>query len=296
MWQVPEPQSVSEVRLEDGTDIVLRRHGNTSGRQLVFCHGNGLAIDLYLPFWSLLADEFDIIVYDLRNHGWNQVGGLSNHNIPTFVKDHDSIMKAIDKEYGGKPRIGVFHSVSGLISLLSPERGADFEARILLDPPICKPGRSHEDFDIAATRTAANVRSRNNRFRSLDDFVDLMSHVSYFSQVAPGVLDLMARTLLRREGEEEVYELRCPPDYEAQIIDYSSAYAVLVDFGDLVSPVKVIGADPLVPYSYLPSLDMREIVSVDYDFLPDASHFLPLEQPEKCAEIVREYIDSISIV
>ncbi len=51
--------------MDDGTNIVLRRHGNPRGPRLVLCHGNGLATDLYYPFWSLLADECDLIVYDL---------------------------------------------------------------------------------------------------------------------------------------------------------------------------------------------------------------------------------------
>ena len=100
MWEVPEPNSVLDVRMDDDTYITLRRHGQPSGHRLVLSHGNGLAADLYLPFWSLLADDYDIIVYALRNHGWNETGPIENHNIPTFVKDHDLIMSTIDEHYG----------------------------------------------------------------------------------------------------------------------------------------------------------------------------------------------------
>ena len=293
VWEVPEPNSVFDIRVDDDTYITLRRHGQPSGHRLVLSHGNGLAVDLYLPFWSLLADDFDIIVYDLRNHGWNETGPIENHNIPTFVKDHDLVMSTIDEHYGKKPRIGIFHSMSGLISLLSPVRGGDFAARVLLDPPLCRPGRSYEDFDIAATRTAAIARRRTDRFRGHDEFVELMSYFPLFRHVRPEVLDLMARTILRSEGSEGTYTLRCPRDYEAQIIDYAGSYSVLVDFTELASPTKVIGADPLVPYSYLPTLDLSDMLSVDYDFLPDATHFLPLEQPEECAAIVRDFIGSV---
>ena len=286
---------MDEVRLHDDTYATLRRHGRSSGERLVLSHGNGLSIDLYLPFWSRFVEDFEVIVYDLRNHGWNEVGPIRHHTIPSFVKDHDTIMRTIDRVYGEKPRIGVFHSVSGLISLLSPARGGDFAARVLLDPPLCTPGRSYEEFDIAATRTAAIARRRTDRFRSLDEFTDLMSFIPLFRQVTPEVLDLMARTILRRDSAEGGYILRCPRDYEAQIIDYASSYSVLVDFTRLASPTKVIGADPLVPYSYLPTLDLSDMLSVDYDFLPDATHFLPLEQPEECAGMVRDFVDSINV-
>ena len=55
VWEVPEPLSVCEVHLDDRTITTVRRHGNPAGPRLVLSHGNGLAIDLYYPFWSLLA-------------------------------------------------------------------------------------------------------------------------------------------------------------------------------------------------------------------------------------------------
>ena len=88
-WEIPEPISVCEVRLDDESITTVRQHGNPSGPRLVLSHGNGLAIDLYYPFWSLLADDFELMVYDLRNHGWNPVGPRREHNIPTLIHDHD---------------------------------------------------------------------------------------------------------------------------------------------------------------------------------------------------------------
>lgn len=73
-WKLPEPISVHEVN------------------RLVMSHGNGLARDLWYPFWSLLSDEFDLIIYDLRNHGWNDIGTLGKSYIPSSVSDHDFIV------------------------------------------------------------------------------------------------------------------------------------------------------------------------------------------------------------
>ena len=66
-----------------------------------------------------------------------------------------------------------------------------------------------------------------------------------------------------------------------------------VDSGSLASPTKVIGADPTLPYSYLPTLDPSEVFAVGYDFLPDATHFLLLEQPEECVRVMREFLEPI---
>ncbi len=290
IWDLPEPLSTLEVRVDDDTVIVVRRHGNPDGPRLVLTHGNGLAIDLYYPFWSLLAGDFDLIVYDLRNHGWNTVSAIENHNIPTLVRDHDHVFEAIDRHYGVKPKIGVFHSVSGLISLLSPTKGSGFSARVLFDPPLCKPGRSYFEFEEATARVVALTRQRAYRFKTRESFAELLGYLPPFQQVAPGVNDLFASTTLRESTGEEGYVLRCPREYEAQMIDYAGIYAVLIDFSTMKCPTKVIGADPTLPYSYLPTLDLSDIMAVDYDFLPEATHLLQLEEPEQCAEALLDFL------
>ncbi len=292
-WEVPEPLSTYDVQVDDETTITLRRHGNPDGPRLVLSHGNGLAIDLYYPFWSLLRDDFDIIVYDLRNHGWNAITSLQNHNIPTLVQDHDKVLEAIDLEYGDKPKIGIYHSVSALITLLSPRNGSDFAARVLFDPPLCKPGRSHREFEEAAKQLSSTSRGRMARFKNREDFAFLLSFFPIFELIVPGGHDLFSMTTLKENSLEKLYELCCPPEYEAQIIEYAGAFAVLVDFASQVSQTKVIGADPTLPFSYLPTLDLSDVFTVGYDFLPDSTHFLQLEQPEQCVELMLEFIEPI---
>ena len=292
-WEIPEPLSTYDVQVDDETTITLRRHGNPDGPRLVLSHGNGLAIDLYYPFWSLLRNDFDIIVYDLRNHGWNAITSLQNHNIPTLVQDHDKVLEAIDLEYGDKPKIGIYHSVSALVTLLSPRNGSDFAARVLFDPPLCKPGRSHREFEEAASQLSSTSRKRMARFKNREDFAFLLSFFPIFQLIVPGGHALFSVTTLKENSLEELYELCCPPEYEAQIIEYAGAFAVLVDFDSQVSPTKVIGADPTLPFSYLPTLDLSDVFTVGYDFLPDTTHFLQLEQPEQCVELMLEFIEPI---
>ncbi len=291
VWEIPAPLSVHEVRMEDGAVITLRRHGNPAGPRLVVSHGNGLAVDLYYPFWSLLLWDFDLFVFDLRNHGWNPVGSQKRHNLPSFVDDHDRIMEEIDSQYGEKPKTGVFHSISALVSLLSPTHGSGFAARILFDPPVCKPSDYNEEYDVATRRCSEVIQRRTERFESIEECADFLRYIPSFERVVPGVRELFARTTLRKSATGEGYELRCPRDYEAQLIYYARAFTVWVDLEKLGCPTKVIGADPVLPYSFLPTFELSHISSVDYDFLPDATHFLQIEQPEACVAAVREFME-----
>ena len=292
-WTIPEPVSRCEVRLDEHAVTTVRRHGNPAGPRLVLTHGNGLAVDPYYPFWSLLADDFDLMVYDLRNHGWNAVGAQRDHNIPAMIADHDLILDAIVGEYGEKPTVGVFHSLSTLVTLLSFNDA--YSALVLFDPPLCKPARGEAEWVAATERMATMIRKRADRFESREQLAEIFAIVPGYNRVLPGVRDLIARSTLRKSADGEAYELRCPRDYEAQITEYMRSFSPLLDLTIMTCPTKVIGADPTLPSAYLPTFDLSHATAVDYDFVPEASHFLQMEKPEECAVLVREYLASNGI-
>ncbi|MDE2781919.1 MAG: alpha/beta hydrolase [Gemmatimonadota bacterium] len=300
VWELPEPRSVCHVRHDDGSVTIVRRHGNAAGPRLLLCHGNGLAIDLYYPFWSLLVDEFDLLVYDLRNHGWNGIGDRGEHNVPNLVRDQEQVIDAVSATYGDRPTIGVFHSLSALTALLSSQlsvgRTGALSAWVLFDPPLYRPGKDDPDYDALAERTAGMTRRRTHRFRKRSDFTDLLSYLPLLLRAVPGASDLMARTVLTEAPSEDGYELRCPPEYEAQVIAYIRTYAFLVDFGELPCPTKVIGSDPTLPYAYLPTFNLSHIQTVDYDFIPETTHFLQLEKPAECVATMCEFLEENRIV
>lgn len=254
-------------------------------------HGNGLAIDLYYPFWSLLTDDFDVIVHDLRNHGHNPVGPGTGHNVPALARDVDHVLSAIDEHFGSKPTVGVYHSVSALATLLAPSNGSAFSSLVLFDPPLRRPGITHDEWDDAAIRTANLARRRTEYFATRQEFAILAGLSPNFRSFVPGVIELMAETTLRETPDGDGYQLRCPAGYEAQLLEYARIFAITVDLLSYRCPIKVIGADPTLAYSYLPTLDLGDMIGVDYDFLPDASHYLQLEQPRECVAAMREFLE-----
>ena len=293
VWELPAPLSTHNVVMHDGSVVTLRRHGNPNGPRLLLSHGNGLAIDLYYPFWSLLMGEFDLVVYDLRSHGWNATAGLSEHTIPTLVQDFEHIVQAIEHRYGRKPQVGVFHSLAALVALLSPSSGSGFEAFVLFDPPLCRPGPTYDVSEAAAARNATLTRHRATSFGSPQDLAEVLPYLQAFQRVVLGFFDLMARTTLRKADGQSGYQLRCPPEYEAQIMESVNAFAVTVDPASLQCPVKVIGADPSLPYPYWPTFNFAELLNMDYEFVAGTTHFLQMEKPEECVARLRAFIDPI---
>ena len=145
---IPDPIDLWEVQTPDGASIIVRRHGNPDGPGMLLGHGNGFAADAYFPLWSRFTDRFDMFVHDVRNHGWNPVGERRRHHLPQFVDDLECVVRSIERRIArGKPRIGVFHSLSALVALRHAASGGEYSALVLFDPPVCPPGGLPTDIE-----------------------------------------------------------------------------------------------------------------------------------------------------
>ena len=185
--ELPEPASLIQATSGGNTVIHVRRHGNPAGPRVVLSHGNGLAIDAYYPFWSLLLDEFDVLVFDLRSHGWNDRGSLRDHTVVSFVRDHDAVLKAVGARWGNKPVIGLYHSVSCLAPLLSEELSTYYAGLVLFDPPIARRLKpTFQAFEEAITKAERGIRRRARRFDSIEQFVELLGFVPMFRHLVSG--------------------------------------------------------------------------------------------------------------
>ena len=293
--EVPKPAATAEAHTADGSRIVLRRHGNPCGPRLVLSHCNGFAADAYYPFWSLLTDRFDVVLFDLRNHGWNSVGDAEAHGIHAFIDDHRHIARAIDRHFGAKPKIGVFHSVSAQSALLHATRGTDYSALVLFDPVVCPPGCRQEDVRKVETmlrQLGEAALRRRERFSSRQEFIDRVLRAPAFQLLCPGAPELIAEATLRPLPNGAGYELRCPREYEAKISLEGPGWARDVDLSRLSCPTKVIGSDPTVPFSFLPTVDLSEILVLDYDFVPDTTHLLQFEKPAECVAAMLPFVEA----
>ena len=287
----PEPLCTSEVRLGDGAVTVVRRHGNLDGPRLVLSCGLGFAADLYWPFWSLLTEDFDLVVYDLRSHGWNAVTPLRIHNLPTLVDDNCRVLDAVSAGFGAKPTIGVFHSLSAMVALMHQRQAPAFAALVLFDPPIYPPGADLDDMETVCKGLSSRARRRQRHFESPRELVTLLGNASGFALVPPETRELFAEVTLRPAAGGG-YELRCPPEHEGQLYEWYFGFSMqspeILDSIDI--PVKVIGSDPTATFSFLPSMDLSTLTVLDYDFVPDTTHLLQLEAPHDCVELTVQFL------
>ncbi|MXZ53480.1 MAG: alpha/beta hydrolase [Acidimicrobiaceae bacterium] len=292
--RLPEPSATAGALLSDGSVTVVRRHGNPHGPRVVLSHGCGFAADLYWPYWSLLIDDCDVVVYDLRSHGWNEPSDLRLHNMPTLADDNRRVLEAVQAAFGTKPTIGVYHSLATMAALMHEHQWPTFAGLLLFDPPIFPPGADLDDMETVCQGLAAMARRRPRHFESPQELASMLKKSPAFSQVSEPVQELFAETTLR-PSPDGGYEMRCPPEHEAQLFEWYFGHSMqaLEVLDDITIPIKVVGADPTAPFSFLPSTDLSTLTELDYDYLPDLTHLLPLEDPEACAAITTAFMQRI---
>ena len=182
------------------------------------------------------------------------------------------------------------------MALRQAAAGNSFSALVLFDPPVCLPGGFPHDMENVSRRLGEIARKRRNWYETPQHFAEQLSSKNVFERVCPGGVDLFARTTLRRCAGGRGYQLFCPREYEAQINEYVFCWSMTVDFQSVHCPIKAIGADPIVPHSYMPSMDLGELQLADYDFVPEATHLLQIEKPEVCAALALEFLQDHGLV
>jgi len=304
-FTVPPPRETLNLTMEDGAVIRVRRHGNTDGPRLILAHGNGFATDAYYPFWRLLTDRYDVVLYDQRNHGHNpRHDDIAHHDVPYFVRDMNRVFDGVQDGFGKKPTAGMFHSISGVSAVWHAlDFGFRWDALILFDPPLVpSPGhRCHElarDFELMLSGWS---KDRPERFASPDELAAQFIASKSLNRWVEGSHALMARSILREDKDAGDWVLCCPPAGESQVYATNSALDLCPRLGEMIAdrkigPFKIIASDPDDAHARAPALVNRalfEDFGHSYETVPGVTHMLQLEKPEECARIATAFLDEV---
>ena len=288
------PRRVIAVTLQDGETLALRCHGNPSGPRLLLSHGNGMAADLYYPFWRHFLTDCEVLTYDLRNHGWNRNGDLAQHTMANFVHDTEAVFEAVERELGLKPTLGIFHSLSAIVAMMHALRAPSrWAALALFEPPILPPPAHELAGVFRASQIALKERtlSRQDCYASYDEFAGVLRRSSAFGGMVDAAFELYAAATFRR-GDDGGVVLRCPRDLEAQIYVDNDDSTLGLALPHSPVPIKVVSGDPTLSEAALPSRVCASLFpgwGMGYEYVPGTSHFLQLEAPEACARVARRF-------
>lgn len=295
--EIPQPHSILDLTMADGAVIHVRRHGNSSGPRIVFAHGNGFASDAYFPFWRQLLPDFDLIVYDQRNHGWNPRHDFAHHTVVQMAEDMEVVRLAVEQAFGRRRTAGVFHSVSSIVSLVHfMKHGMSWDGLVLLDPPIVPPPghRLHEKahgFEITLHQWALQ---RRNSFADPSELASHFKSARRLRRWIDGAADLMARAITQ-QAPAAGYELACPPRFEAEIYLQNARSPCWSAFPACASDILLICSDYNAPDADPPGLvcqALAEEFGVEVVPIPETGHLLPIERPAEIEAVLREHLRS----
>ena len=295
MIEVPPPLAMVDAVASDGAVLRLRRHGNPqAATRLFLSHGNGFAIDGYIEFWRHFLADFDVVAFDMRNHGRNPLAVPPNHDYPHMMADIGAVARTARAEFGEKPTVGLFHSMSAQSSLLQVLRGgSEFAALILFDPPNVPPGDGPARLAMLGYLRMLTMWAGARR----DSFADPAELAEEFAASrtgqawTPATPGTVAQALLRRDGE--TWRLSCPRDLEASMYRQGMTLDLWPRRDQVPVPVTLVGADPAREHAAATGLSNRQLAQeggFDYRTLPGTSHLMQLEQPGACAGLVTDIL------
>lgn len=293
----PAPASVVDLAMDDGAVVRLRRHGNPDGPRLALSHGAGLAIEAYFPFWELLLDRYDVILFDCRNHGQNPLFPVfENHSYPQLQRDMETIFDGIAAHFGPRRVAGVFHSMSSVAALgQTLSVGPRWDPLVLVDIPIFpRPGHPLVQMETDAMRGMALLaRRRPDRYPDPETMArQIVDHPS-FARWVEGSHLLFARSTLRPDPDRGDWVLAAPKEYEAKMYETNVDGSLWEHIGRARVPIGLIGAEPAEGFRSSPGVlthALAEDRHLDYTLILGTTHFLQIERPRAVVDALEAFL------
>lgn len=290
-----------EIVLSDKAVLAARRIGNPAGTRLVITHGNGFAIDAYRVFWEPLAKDFDLVLFDMRNHGRSPFSGAGGHHYARLAIDIGEVAAEVQRRFGSRPTVGVFHSFSARSALKhAVEYGRVWDGMVLYDPPTVPP-KAHplyeamRRFEIKLVDWSLN---RQERFASVEELIEVYRTGRPQARWVEQARTDMARAILQRDAAQGDFVLTCARELEATIYLQALTLDLWPQRAAVEGPVLLVGADPEMagtPPTAQSNRALGQENGFDYVSVAGGGHLLQIEQPDGCREVLLGFLDRLGL-
>ncbi len=265
--------------------------GRPSDRpSLLLLHATGFHARLWDQVVAALPQGTHVIAPDQLGHGRS----AKPASLSDWATTADALLPLIDG-CAGKPLVGCGHSMGGyVLTRLAAERPDAFAHLFLIDPVIMSPefyvGAADAPVPDPAEHPVARRRSRWESWEAMN--AHFASRPPY-AHWQPEALADYCRFGLLAVPDGAGWELACPPALEASVYQNAVRTNPHDWFGRITAPVSVIRAKSgeragNLDFSVSPTwLGLGAVLgAVRDEQWADQSHFIPMEAPQRLADLI----------
>lgn len=258
---------------------------------LVFVHATGFNSYTYRQLFEKINPGINIYALDQRGHGLTsakaEVSELRSWK--TYEQDLNAFINWLDR-----PVILAGHSLGGAISAkVAAQRPDSVEGLILVEPVLIPPFIAPIMGIIRTCKLghtlpiAKSARNRRSHFPSFDTAVENYLNKGAFKTWPRSWIEdyLRGGTQINAQGETV---LSCKPEWEAKTFAVSgnNPWPALQKLTCPISVIKGKAGSTLHPIAVTKLKKLQP--DFNYTLLNEASHFVPMEYPDKVADIINQ--------
>lgn len=265
-----------------GVGIRVLEYGPAAGVPLLLCHCTGTFARIWEPVIARLGAGYRVLAIDSRGQGDSDQP--LDRDAYVWANSGRDVLAVIDALALGHGLLAAGHS-GGAAHLAYAEmlRPGTFRKVVLMDaiigPREVFPGESP---------LAALVRRRKNTFENLDTARARLRSKPPMNTWTPETLETYLAHAFRTQADGTLV-LKCPGDVEAWMYEHGGACDVFERLGELQFEALVVaGAEG---YGVdLATGQAERLPHARYVAVPGAGHFIPQEQPDAVAGLLREFL------
>ena len=258
---------------------------------ILFSHATGFHGRVFAPVAAHLA-EHSRTTFDYRGYGDTRAPANWPLSWDGFGDDALAVAHDVVARNGGRPVIGVGHSMGGTGLVMAALREPQLFAALVIFEPIIFPPEMRTQAS-GSNPLAASARRRRRAFASHDDAVANFAAKPPLSSLHPDALAAYVRHGFTQQ--DDGVHIKCDPEFEAQTYEMGATHNTWLHLGDLRTPTWVMaGAHAeFSPAAIAPQIAER-IPGCTFVRWADLGHFGPLDDPARFASFIREVTTALA--
>jgi len=271
--------------------VPLHERGANHKGSLLFLHANSYSAELYRGFLEPLESEYRITSPDLPGHGDSQWSG----RIKSWEELADYYLGILNLEDASEPKIGMGHSIGGILIMFMAIKRPNLFSKIILLDPVLPP--KHILYILRVMRplslTHLNPLSqaalrRKTRFTSAERAHEHYGRKQVFAGWKPEFLQAYVDTCMRTGADGSV-QLACRPELESSI--YQSLPPKVWSL-----PRKISTPALYIAGSHSDTIDgrglkrLRRKVGHERVKLVEGGHLFPFEDPLASMRLIKAFL------